>query len=87
MAKPTATGVRCQRCGRTNHDTADCRMKDVECFNCGKQGHISRVCQTPRRQQSHAKTQKNPVPRKKESKWVEVDQDEEPQLEEGWGVG
>ena len=29
----------------------------------------------------------NPVHRKEETKWVEVDKDEEPQLEEGWGVG
>ena len=45
VAKPK--GAYCQRCGRTIHDGADCRMKDVECFNCGKQGHISRVCQAP----------------------------------------
>ena len=79
VAKPTGGH------GRTNHDTADCRMKDVECYNCGKQGHIFCVCQTPWRQQSQAKARKNPVPRK-ETKWVEVE-DEEPQLEEGWGVG
>ena len=77
VAKPK--GVHCQRYGRTNHDGANWRMKDVECFNCGKQGHISRVCQAPRRKQSLPKARKNPVHRKKdETKWVEVEEDEEP---------
>ena len=62
-------------------------MKDVECFNCDKQGHVFQVCQTPRKQQSQTKAQKNPVHRKEETKWVEVDKNEVPQLEEGLDVG
>ncbi|KAL5489175.1 hypothetical protein EMCRGX_G018235 [Ephydatia muelleri] len=43
----------------------------------------------PRRIQSPPKARKNPVHRKKdETKWVEVEEeDEEPQLEDGWSVG
>ena len=82
--------VRCQRCGRSNYDWADCRMKDVECINCGKQGHacVSCVCEASLRTQSPPKAMKNPAQEKKdETKWVEVEEDEEPQLEDGWTVG
>ena len=35
----------CFRCGG-RHSAADCRFKSVECYNCGKLGHLSRVCRS-----------------------------------------
>ena len=34
----------CDRCGGLNHTSPQCRFKDVTCRNCGKVGHIERVC-------------------------------------------
>ena len=31
-------------------DTRD--MRDVECYNCGKKGHMQRDCRSPRRQRN-----------------------------------
>ena len=33
----------CYRCGG-KHRSSECRFKDVTCHNCGKQGHIAKVC-------------------------------------------
>ena len=35
----------CFRCGG-RHSAVDCRFKSVECYNCGKLGHLSRVCRS-----------------------------------------
>ena len=35
----------CYRCGGC-HRGADCRYKDATCYNCGKQGHLSKVCRS-----------------------------------------
>ena len=32
----------CFRCG--NKHSSTCRFKDAECLNCGKKGHLARVC-------------------------------------------
>ncbi|KAJ8351903.1 hypothetical protein SKAU_G00233790 [Synaphobranchus kaupii] len=39
---------RCYGCDRTGHSRADCWTKDVECRNCGRIGHIERVCRSKR---------------------------------------
>ena len=36
----------CYRCRNTNHSANTCRFKSVNCRNCGKQGHIQRVCRS-----------------------------------------
>ena len=33
------------RCGG-KHRSSECRFKDVTCHNCGKQGHIAKVCKS-----------------------------------------
>ena len=34
----------CYRCGKTNHDSKDCRFADATCNYCKKKGHIAIVC-------------------------------------------
>ena len=41
--------VRCVNCGRTNHETRDCRearkaKHERPCWNCGKSGHMAHQC-------------------------------------------
>ena len=35
---------RCAVCGRNNHTTDNCRLKNASCYGCGKKGHIKTVC-------------------------------------------
>ena len=39
----------CQSCGLSNHRTGTCRVRTFYCYNCDKLGHLSRVCQSGRR--------------------------------------
>ena len=34
----------CYRCGKSNHLADKCHIRDVKCHNCGKTGHIHKVC-------------------------------------------
>lgn len=34
----------CYRCGGNSHESKFCRFKDTTCSNCGKMGHLRRVC-------------------------------------------
>ena len=45
----------CYRCGRSNHQPADCKFKDAECHACGKTGHIASACRSkqPKRKKEH----------------------------------
>ena len=42
----------CYRCGRNSHDQKDCKFRDTECHNCGKCGHITPVCRSPKKSQT-----------------------------------
>ena len=35
---------KCYRCGKERHEPQECYFKDQYCRNCGKKGHIKRVC-------------------------------------------
>jgi len=37
----------CKRCGKANHEPAQCPFKSARCHNCGKVGHIRKVCRQP----------------------------------------
>ena len=42
--RSVATGnVNCYRCGG-RHLARNCRFKEVDCYVCGKKGHIAKVC-------------------------------------------
>lgn len=45
----------CKCCGDKRHQSKDCKFRNYECFNCGKTGHISKVCRAPRKGQSNSK--------------------------------
>ena len=40
---------KCSHCGRTNHISKECRLKDATCHNCDRRGHIATVCKAPKR--------------------------------------
>ncbi|XP_071493853.1 uncharacterized protein [Diadema antillarum] len=42
----------CYRCGAT-HSPDTCRFRNNTCFNCGKTGHIARVCRSRRNDNVH----------------------------------
>ncbi|XP_058782596.1 uncharacterized protein LOC131657129 [Vicia villosa] len=46
---------RCFPCGKVKHEIPDCKHKEVICFNCGEEGHISSQCQNLKKAQSGGK--------------------------------
>ena len=38
----------CKCCGG-NHGSKNCRFKDTTCNNCGKKGHIKKICRSPKK--------------------------------------
>jgi transposase InsO family protein len=34
----------CHRCGKTNHNSSQCKYRDFICNGCKKKGHLERVC-------------------------------------------
>ena len=36
------------RCGKRNHKPAQCPFRTARCHNCGKVGHIRKVCRQPK---------------------------------------
>lgn len=47
----------CYRCGSPNHKPTLCPCKTVRCHNCGKVGHLQRVCKGERKPRSQKKKQ------------------------------
>jgi hypothetical protein len=43
---PTKPTKACTVCGNENHSKADCKFKDKECSNCGKVGHLKKMCRS-----------------------------------------
>ena len=48
----------CYRCGKSNHDSSNCRFIDATCRNCRKKGHIRPVCKSSRLSQHRRKPQR-----------------------------
>ena len=53
----------CHRYGKQNHKSAQCPFRTARCHNCGKVGHIKKVCRQPRRPPTSQgrQTQRHPV--------------------------
>ena len=60
-APPKSKTSQCYRCGG-KHLAADCRFKEVNCNNCGKKGHLARVCRSKAKSTNDRKPGKT-VPR------------------------
>lgn len=39
-------GPKCTVCGGTRHSPSECRYKDAVCNNCGRKGHLRKVCRS-----------------------------------------
>ena len=52
------TGAPCYRCGRSNHDPKDCRLRESVCHFCNKKGHIAPACRGRQSKNGQKPTQK-----------------------------
>ena len=43
-----ATNSNWYRCGKSSHKAAQCPFQTAKCHNCGKTGHLRRVCRQPK---------------------------------------
>ena len=39
-----STGKPCLHCGKTNHESGKCTLKNAVCHFCNKKGHIKKIC-------------------------------------------
>ena len=55
--QPKPSGAKCSGCGqdKAKHKGGVCFAKNLECNNCGKQGHIGRVCKQPKKNKGGVK--------------------------------
>lgn len=61
--KPAATASsKCMRCG-SDHRGKECKFLKAKCYNCGKEGHISKVCRSKAKPNS-ASANNNSQPQK-----------------------
>ncbi|XP_055351030.1 uncharacterized protein K02A2.6-like [Paramacrobiotus metropolitanus] len=44
--KPATARDACDGCGSMQHERSQCWAKDLACKNCGKKGHIAKVCRS-----------------------------------------
>ena len=56
----------CYHCGGRSHAQRECRFKDVLCHNCGKKGHLAKVCLSGRQNNRRG----GRVSQLQETKWV-----------------
>ncbi len=59
----------CCRCGGKNHSQAYCYHRHAVCHNCGKKGHIGRVCRSKGKPQQH---RDNPEPQQRGKKSQQI---------------
>lgn len=65
----------CWRCGQSSHPEDKCRFQALECFKCGRKGHMAKVCKNG--------VQDAKGNRKVHTRWVdEKESDKEQELEE-----
>lgn len=60
--------VHCSCCGNTGHSFSSCYMKHESCRNCGRVGHLKRVCRQRTEVSSRSKRSENGAKNGKESK-------------------
>ena len=65
----------CYRSGRQNHKSTQCPFRTAKCHNCGKVGHVRKVCRQPKRPPTQGRQTQRHWWRqcKKESRTLEVD--------------
>ena len=57
----------CYRCGSTRHTLEKCFYKTTNCHNCGKQGHIAKVCKAQKLEKKQG-YQETKIPERKRTK-------------------
>lgn len=48
---------KCWNCGNESHPRIKCPAKDVNCHNCGRKGHFSKVCRSAKQQNTSSSSQ------------------------------
>ena len=64
----------CYRCGSTRHTQEKCFYKTVNCHNCGKQGHIAKVCKAQKREKKPGYQETKLPEKKRTNKYVKQEE-------------